>query len=503
MTILSSRRALARIGGSRDAHTAVACAAVAFVSVFAWSMVTPPFQAPDEPTHLAYVQRLAETGRPPDPDEVKRPPLSSEGRAGLAATNFSGVIGNPFGKPPWTAQQQRAADRLLQSGAPEDDGGGAAAYGSYPPLYYLVAVPPYAMSDAAGATIIGKLTAVRLLSCVLSALTVLFVFLFVRELLPGSPRAWVVGALSVAVLPYFGFIGSSVNNDVLVATLSAALLFVLARAFRRGLTPAGAASAGLLIALGIVTKPVFYGLLPGAAVALLVLLVRAWRHASGAARRTLGALVVAAGVPLIVYAAINTGVWGRPIVQDNAVLEGTEASTAPPRSINGFLSYFFQFWLPRPPFLTDQVAGVYPLWETMFKGFVGRFGWLDYQFPAWVYNLAALTAAGLLALAVRALVAGRSALRKRSAEFACYVVMVLGLMFVIAVPAYGYRLNTGYAFEQARYLFPLLALYGGLVGLAVRGAGERAGALLAPAIVLFVGALNIYGLLLTLARYYA
>jgi 4-amino-4-deoxy-L-arabinose transferase-like glycosyltransferase len=503
MTIHSSRRVLARIGRSRDARTAVACAAVAFVSLFAWAIVTPPFQGPDEPTHLAYAQRLAETGRPPDPDEIKRPPLSSEGRAGLVATNFSGVIGNPFGKPPWTAKQQRAADRLLHSGAPQDDGGGAAAYSSYPPLYYLVAAGPYLVADAAGATIIGKLTAVRLLSCVLSALTVLLVFLFVRELVPGSPRAWLVGALSVALLPYFGFVGSSANNDVLVTTLSAALLFVLARAFRRGLTPAGAASAGLLIALGILTKPVFYGLLPGAAVALLVLLVRAWRDNSGAPRRALGALVVAVGVPLIVYAAINTGVWGRPIVQDAAVLEGTQASTAPQRSIRGLLSYFFQFWLPRPPFLNDQVSGVYPLWETMFKGFVGRFGWLDYQFAAWVYKVAALATAGLLALAVRALVVGRSALRGRSAELACYVLMVLGLMVVIAVPAYKYRLNTGYPFEQARYLFPLLALYGGLVGLAVRGAGERAGAYLAPAIVLFIGALNIYGLLLTLARYYA
>src|SRR3984885_8866114 len=39
------------------------CALVASLSAVCWSLVSPPFQVPDEPSHFAYVQLLAETGR--------------------------------------------------------------------------------------------------------------------------------------------------------------------------------------------------------------------------------------------------------------------------------------------------------------------------------------------------------------------------------------------------------------------------------------------------------
>ena len=47
------------------------CALIAFMNAACWSILTPPFQAPDEPAHFAYVQQLAENGRLPLPPNGK------------------------------------------------------------------------------------------------------------------------------------------------------------------------------------------------------------------------------------------------------------------------------------------------------------------------------------------------------------------------------------------------------------------------------------------------
>ncbi|MFM9023069.1 MAG: DUF2142 domain-containing protein, partial [Solirubrobacterales bacterium] len=168
----------------------------------------------------------------------------------------------------------------------------------------------------------------------------------------------------------------------------------------------------------------------------------------------------------------------------------------------GLLSYGLQYWFPRLPFLTDQVPEPYPGWETMFKGFVGRFGWLEYQFPTWVYWVVLAAWTGLVALAARAIALSRSVMRPRLAELACSLLMAAGVLALISAVGYDLRLS-GDPFEQARYLFPLLPLLGALIGLAVKGAGPRLAPYLGVAIVLGTGALDIGGLLLTLGRFYA
>ena len=62
----------------------------------------------------------------------------------------------------------------------------------------------------------------RLLSAALAALTTLFVFLFLREVLV-ERWTWTVGALAVAFQPTFGFISGGVTPDALLFAASAAL----------------------------------------------------------------------------------------------------------------------------------------------------------------------------------------------------------------------------------------------------------------------------------------
>lgn len=483
-----------------------ACAAITFLSCLAWVWVTPPFQAPDEPSHYAYAEILTVTGKPPLQGQADKLPWSSAESAALDAIWFPQVRGNPGGKPPWTEEDKGRVDQLLGSPWPDDDGGGLGVdtTAGYPPLYYSLLVPAYAGAKAVGGDVIERLTAMRVISSLLTALTALFVFLFLRELLPSTPLAAPVGALGVGLLPYLGFIGSSVNNDVLAMTLSAALFYLLARSFRRGLGVGEGAAIGAVVIAGWATKPIFLGLLPGAAVGVVLLLILAYRLDRRDALRSAASLVGTGLAAGCAYLLVTRGLWARSAEPAGArqFVSGASAPDQPQKSISGFLSYAWQYWLPRLPILTDQVPEPYPLWETMFKGFIGRFGWLEYQFPAWLYWVALAWWVALLGLVARALVAGRSLLRSRLPELAVYVLMAAGVLGLVAAVGYQLRLD-GAGFEQARYLFPLLPLLGALIGLAVRGAGPRLAPYVAVAVVTGTGLLNIGGLLMTVGRYYA
>jgi hypothetical protein len=73
-----------------------------------------------------------------------------------------------------------------------------------------------------------------------------------------------------AFQPMLGFIGGGVNNDRLLFAASAALLFVVARAMRRGVVVRLAASAGAALAVGLLTKATMVALFPAAALGLLL-----------------------------------------------------------------------------------------------------------------------------------------------------------------------------------------------------------------------------------------
>ena len=48
-------------------HTALLVAALAFGNMLIWSLVTPPFEGPDEYAHVSYAVDLAERGKAPTP----------------------------------------------------------------------------------------------------------------------------------------------------------------------------------------------------------------------------------------------------------------------------------------------------------------------------------------------------------------------------------------------------------------------------------------------------
>jgi hypothetical protein len=488
--------ALRRAVGPRDElplpiRVARPAALVAVLVAAVWALLTPPFHVPDEISHVGYAQYVAEAGKLPKPDSG--PEYSTEERRLLDATLFYGTIGRPDTRPPNTPAAEAALRKAETHPGRRDNGRNATTASANPPLYYLVEAPVY---RAVPGSLLDKLVPMRLLSVLFGGLTVLFVTLFVSELLPRSPWTWAAGGLAVALQPMVGFIDGGINPDGLLFACSAATLYGCARLLRHGLTTSRAVSLGVVVAAGVLTKPLFLALVPPTALALLAAALRT----PGAARRRLTSVWWAAAaflVPVAVYEIVGRAAFDHPYFGSGS--PGTAALS------NGGggggrmqqLSFAWQLFLPRLPFLNDQLPGL-PLRNIWLSGFLGRLGWLDYGLPGWVYDWGLAFAIGLVVAAIATLVVHRRRLRGRLVELGVYVIAAASVAAVIGLQDFGSR-----QFEQARYLFPLLALYGGLVGVAARLAGRRAGPAVAIALTMLAAVHTITALTTTVTRFYS
>jgi 4-amino-4-deoxy-L-arabinose transferase-like glycosyltransferase len=474
------------------------CATVGFLNVVVWAIVTPPFHVPDESSHLAYIQYLAETGKVPN--ESGGPVYSSQEARVLDSLIFVQTIGHPANHTIWSEVQDRQVERVDEGEAPTSDGSGTQSNSNQPPLFFALEAGVYLASPWHG--LLERLALMRLVSALLAALTTLFVFLFLRELL-AERWTWTVGALAVAFQPVFGFTSGGVTPDALLFAASAALFFTLARAFRRGLSAPLGLAMGAALAVGALAKLNFLALIPGAMLGLALLVWRARERlialpAAGAAVALLGACAIA-------YVAINRLVWDRTAWGggiETAAANVTSGAGFEPIGLAERLGYTWQLYLPRLPFMNDQFD-YFPPYQTWFKGTIGLFGWLDTRFPEWVYGLALGLVIPLVVLAAVALWRRRSVLRERWPEILVYLAMAAGVLVSIGVSGVRYRKDTGFIFEQARYLLPLLPLYGAAIALAALGAGRRVARPLGAALVVLALAHGLFAQLLVIGRFYA
>ena len=485
-----SRRALARIPAA-----ARVCALLAFLNAACWSVITPPFLALDEPDHFAYVQQLAEAGRLPSSSVSE---YSPEEQLALQDLHHEQVRFRPAGHPIFsTAEQQKLQADLAKSPSRQGPGGAGVA-ASEPPLYYALETIPYGIGSSG--SILDRLELMRLLSAVMGGLTALFVFLFLREALPGVRWAWTVGGLGAALAPLLGFASSTVNPDALLFTVSAALFYCFARAFRRGLTQASAITIGTLIAVGLLTKLNFAGLAPGAILGLIVLARREARTSgSETYYRMLAPALLIAVSPGILYGLVNV-FSNHPTF--GIVSNGLEGLTGSHGSISGELSYIWQFYLPRLPGMHNYFSGIFTTRQIWFRNLIGLYGWGDTAFPAWVYNVALIPVGIIAALCIRTLTVSRTALRPRAPELATYAVMTVGLLVLIGASGYLSFPGSAVEFTDARYLLPMVALWGAVLALAARGAGRRWGPAVGALLVVLVLAHDIFSQLQVVARYY-
>jgi 4-amino-4-deoxy-L-arabinose transferase-like glycosyltransferase len=409
--------------------------------------------------------------------------------------HYGRIRQRPQNRSSFSQAEQERIQRELAAPLSRTDGGASGVAASEPPLYYALEAIPYGLGS--GGTLLDRLELMRLLSALMAGLTALFAFLFVREALPGVRWAWTVGGLAVALVPLFGVMSGAVNPDAMLYAVAAALFYSLARAFRRGLTLRSACAIGIVIAVGLLTKLNFVGLLPGAVLGL-VLLARRAAPAHGRAAYSWLALALAIGAsPGVLYVLVN-------VVSDHAGLGlvSSAISLTLHRASTGEIAYIWEFYLPRLPGMPHYFPGYFTTREIWFNGYVGLYGWYDTAFPAWVYDAALLPAASIVLLCARALVADRAALRGRLGELLAYGAVGAGVMVLVGADSYLQFPRTAAEYGAVRYLLPMLPLLGAVVALAARGAGRRwgpaAGALL---VVLFL-AHDLFSQLQVIARYY-
>jgi 4-amino-4-deoxy-L-arabinose transferase-like glycosyltransferase len=458
-----------------------------------WSIVTPPFQTPDEPDHFAYVKQLAETGSLPTSSSEQ---ISDEELDALIGLHNFQVRQQPQDPTITSASEQKRLTGILAliSGFSKTGSAAAGVAATEPPLYYALEAVPYEL--ASGGNILDRLQLMRLMSALFAGLTALFVFLFMREALPEAQWAWTVGGLAIAFTPLLGFMSGAVNPDALLFAISAAVFYCLARAFRRGLTGRSAATLGAVTAIGFPTKLNFIGLVPGVFLGMILLTVRAARVSGRSSYRL---FLIADGIalsPVAIYAFVNA-------VSGHALLGFfSSAVNGAHGSILARLDYTWQLYLPRLPGTSSYFPGISTTRQLWFNGFVGLYGWLDTPMPGWVDNLALIPAAAIAVLCSRSLIQGRSTVRARAGELAVYITMGIGLMVLIGADSFGSFPATDAEYAQLRYLLPMLALLAGTLVLAARGAGRRWGPVVGVLIVVLFMAHDIFSQLQVVARYY-
>jgi 4-amino-4-deoxy-L-arabinose transferase-like glycosyltransferase len=469
------------------------CAAVACTNAACWSVITPPFQVPDEPSHVAYVKQLAETGRLPTTQDGSFP---LEERIALQDLDLQQVADEPEYRTISSRAQEAKLQRDLASAArlPREGSEYAGLATSEPPLYYALQTIPYSLG--AHGTLLDRIELMRLLSALMGGLTALFSFLFIREALPRAPWAWTVGGLSVALVPLLGFMSGAVNPDCMLYAVTAALFYGLARGFRRGVTRTSVIVLGAVTAIGLMTKLNFVGVAPGAILGMIMLSVRASRTQGRAAFVSAAIAVALALSPVAVYITAHVASGAPTLGIISAAISSTHGS------LWSEISYVWQFYFPRLPGMRDDFAGIFTARQLWLNGYIGLYGWLDTTFPGWVYELALLPAGLIVGLCLRGVIASSQALRARVGELSVYGVMCIGLMALIGADSYVAFPEFTAEYGQARYLLPMLPLLGAVLALAARGAGRRWGPTVGSAVIMLFLAHDIFSQLQVVARFY-
>lgn len=490
LSIVLLRRAGA---GAPDARRwALAIFAFAAFNALLWSVVSPSFNPPDEVAQYSYTEALSVRG--------ERPLRTTTGgygsyteRTDLAQKMVAvDIVQNQNSRPPWdqaAEQDWRKRDADLPARGKRDGGGWTSSAG-YSPLYFGVGVIPYKLSSDNTFT---RLWLMRLWSVLLCGLSAMFCFLFARELMPNSSWFAPVAGLAVAFEPMIAHIGGAFQNDNLLIALASATFWLVARGMRRGAGIGLAALIGTLLALGYVAKPTMVGLAPAIAVGLFVAVRRSPGTSLGHAR----SLASAGGCALLVV-LIAQILWGQGGETTGALTpEGSE-----PFTIGGFLSYTWQWYLPGLSGMYEYANGVPPVFSVYGRGFLADFNHLDTHFSSgWYVFIAAFVAAlaaGVISWGWR----NRATHSQWLAEAVVCVLAIGGLALLVNLRSYLALLQTAGVFAQGRYLLSAIAVFGVFVAAGAKGFGRRYGLGVGSAMVIGLALVNLFGMAITLQRFY-
>ena len=208
----------------------------------AYNITVPLYEAPDEHSHVAYVDHLMRTGEIPDIPRIYEaigPPLyHAAGAAVLKVAGFS---------PPYIALEENDNHATEQKWWLHTPGENDLPYrGPVLSIHVL-----------------------RSVSTIFGAGTVVMVYLIALLLFPRRHLLAWAAAANTALLPQFAFVGGSVMNDTALAFFAAAAVYSILRVVKEGEALWVALAAGCL-ALGFLTEAAMIVVAVVCALALLL-----------------------------------------------------------------------------------------------------------------------------------------------------------------------------------------------------------------------------------------
>jgi 4-amino-4-deoxy-L-arabinose transferase-like glycosyltransferase len=456
----SAQAAPERVGLRRLAPPKSLAALLAIVVVvgLCWALLVPPWQSPDELAHFAYAQSVAESFTLP----------GVKGRAGQSsdetfADNAVGASRGAFwpeAVPPDWSRAPYAAYLAREHGADppsKSDGSGPSSAAQNPPLYYAFADLGYLIDH--GGTTFGRLYAMRISGVLLLALTTVGAWLLAGEIF-GLRRLPQLACAAVAgLLPMDTFMSTNVSPDALLITTWTFALWLGARVINLRAQRRDALALCAVTAAAILTKATSYALVVPVLLALFV----GWRRCPASERGDALKRIAPAGLvllaPVLAWLALASST-GR------AGINTIGSSPAHPFNVGQFLSYVWQFYLPRLPFLTPfRTTPQLPVYDIWAHEVTGVFGWLDVVLPHWMYTAAAYVFAAIAIAAVGLLTRLRE--RRHLALLGFFAATVVALLGLLHITEYRVLIAGQGQFLQGRYLLPIVSLLGVAVGLII------------------------------------
>jgi len=461
---------------------------VALIQVLAWSFALPPLQGPDEVWHVAYVQHLAETGDAPGRNDGTRPVSTEQGLL-MNDLDLSPAVGVATALPARTRLDRSLWERAQAplGDAARSDGNGPNPIAQNPPLYYLWEAGAYLAAERLD--LIDRLFAMKLANALLYLATICFVWLLAGEVFRRRDLQTLATAV-VVLLPQLAWLSGHVNPDTLLVTIWTAFFWLAARVLRCGGAAPELAAMGAAAGAAALTHGRGLALAVPAAVVLGIAL---WRRRDRATLVGVGAAVLLAGAAVVAAAAWTASSGG-------AAFGGEVAKSGGAVSVGGFLSYVWQFYAPRLWFMDPAPGPDYGFREVFVEGFFGTFASLEVRYADWIYDVLQVAwVAGLIGVVV-VLVRTRAG----ADLVAALAAGALALLFLLHRVAYEHLQDgAGDPIIQGRYILPLAGIFALAVALlasSLRPAHARA---FGATVIVAAALLQLAGLGLTFARFYA
>ena len=433
--------------------------AVAVVLGLGWALIVPLFQSPDEPSHFAYAQYLAEDfALPGDP---KRRSYSTEQVVSDAAVGATALVFHVVSnRPDWSAADDAGYKAIADHGLPRDNGGGPNSAGVNPPLYYLFANLAYWAFYPGG--FFNREYAMQIWGVILLLSTIIGGWLLAGEVLGHKRLPQLACAAVCGLMPMETYVSTSITPDALMIPLWTFTLWLGARVIIRRAARRDTAALCAVAAAAILTKGTSYALVPGVLLSLAIGFLRRPRAEHRAAVRSLALALSVLAVPILAWLGLAAAL-GRAAVNTVSTPAGAHAA---PFNVWQFLSYLWQFYLPRLPsqIRSRETSGL-PLYTIWVEQAWGVFGWLDFGFASWLYG----PLAGITATVALGTVSVLAVIRDRlcASLVAFFGLVTVSLLLGLHLTEYESIIAGEGFIMQGRYLLPLISLFGLAVGLLV------------------------------------